>query len=214
MPTAFELFLWIVFATITFAGVGLALLLAWTAASAMVRGAKRASFYAIWPVPEPIVVPRFGSVSIRNQMTVVLTIWLTLLLLAPLLILALWAFATELQARRIGAGLAVAAVHLFLIWQLLRLGTRVQQRIELSRAGLTSHPVLGPTRELPWTAIVRVDDVRYVGPGVSGLYLHAVDGARVILDVWLPNWESLRGAIRELTPHAAWSSRRRGWLFG
>jgi hypothetical protein len=159
-------------------------------------------------------VPTFGTATVRNSIAVVATFWLTLLVLIPLFVLALWQFAVEVGRGRVGVSLALAIIHLVLIGALLRLGSRVQRRIELSMTGLAVHPVIGPRRDLAWSGIERVDDVTYVGPGVSGLYLYETEGPPAILDIWLPNWESLRMAIRKLTPHASWVYRRRGWLVG
>ena len=211
MTPAFEFALWLIFGSITVGGLGLAGLLVWVTFRAMVRGSSGVTY----PVtPSPIAVPAFGSVTVRNSIGIVGTIWFTLLVLAPLLLLALWQFAVELEKGQAGGSLVLASVHLVLIWALLRLGTRVQRKVELSRSGLVVHPVLGPPRELAWTGITRVDDVSYVGPGVSGLYLYETAGPAAILDIWLPHWESVRMTVRGLTPHASWSYRSRGWLVG
>ena len=211
MTPALEIALWIIFASITIGGLGLAALLIWVTVRAIVRGWRQATR----PItPSPIPVPSFGSAVIRSSIGIVATFWLTLLVLIPLLALALWQFVVELGRGRVGASLVLAIVHLVLIWALLRLGTRVQRKIELSTSGLVVHPVIGPRRDLAWTRIARVDDVTYVGPGVSGLYLYETDGPPAILDIWLPNWESLRMAVRKLTPDASWGNRQRGWLVG
>jgi hypothetical protein len=204
-----EIVLWLIFASISIGGIGLVTLLVWVTVRAMVRGVTRDSTVA----PSAIALPALGSASLRSSVGIVATIWLSLLVLVPLLALALWQFAVELESGRVGASLVVALVHLSLIWILLRLGTRVQRQIDISRTELVVHPVIGLRRELAWNGIVRVEEVRYIGPGVSGLYLYdGAEAAPAVLDVWLPNWESLRLTVRELAPHASWSHRKRGWL--
>jgi hypothetical protein len=208
---ALEIVLWLIFASIIIGGLGLTALLVWVTLQAMARVWIQATRSM---TPAPISVPTFGSATVRNSIGIVATFWLSLLVLIPLLALALWQFAVELGGGRVGGSLVLSIVHLVLIWALLHLGTHVQRKIELSTIGLVAHPVIGPRRELAWSGITRVDDVSYVGPGVSGLYLYDANGSPVILDIWLPRWESLRMTIRELTPHATWAYRQRGWLVG
>lgn len=211
MSPALEIALWLIFSSITVGGLGLAALLMWVTARAITRGLSREPRPL---APSPFSPSPFGSVTVRNSIGIVGTIWLTLLLLVPLLALALWQLAVEMERGRIGVSLLFAIIHLALIWALMRLGTRVQRKIEISGAGLVVHPVIGPSRALDWSGITRVDDVSYVGPGVSGLYLYEVDGRSATVDVWLPNWELLRLAVRERTKHATWTRRHRGWLIG
>jgi len=206
-----EIALWLIFASISIGGVGLAALLVLVTLRAMVRVSTEATRPT---TPSPIPVPSFGTATVRNSLGIVATFWLSLLVLLPLLVLALWQVGVELGRGLIGASLVLAIVHLVLIWALLNLGARVQRKIELSTSGLVVHPVIGPRRDLAWNGIARVDDVTYVGPGVSGLYLYETHGPAAVLDIWLPNWEPLRMAVYDRTPHAIWSYRRRGWLVG
>ena len=134
------------------------------------------------------------------------------MVLVPLLVLALWQVAVELERGRIGMSLVLAIVHLLLIWVLLHLGTRVERRVELSNTTLVLHPVIGSRRELAWGEITRIDDVKYLGPGVSGLYLYGSTGGPAVLDVWLPGWFALRQAVREHASQATWDDRYYGWL--
>ncbi len=146
---------------------------------------------------------------VRSDVFKVGMIWTSLLVLVPLLFLALWAAAVETMTQRIGVGLVFAIIHPLLIWQFIRLGTHVQREVELSRSTLRVHPVFGPSREIIWSAVERVEDVTFVGPGVSGLYLYVGDGSHVVLDRWLPEWELLRTTVRQLTPYANWSTEQR-----
>ena len=138
----------------------------------------------------------------------------SLLALLPLFALALWSVDVEISAGRIGLGLAFSIIHVFLLWQLIRLGVHVQARVELSRTSVTVQPVIGRIRELTWSEVARVDDVKYVGPGVGGLYLYDSAGLEVVLDHWLPQWQAIRTLVRELTPTAKWTNQARGFLVG
>jgi hypothetical protein len=135
-----EFALWLIFGSITVGGLGLAGLLVWVTVRAMVRGSSGLTHLV---TPSPIAVPAFGSVTVRNSIGIVGTIWLTLLVLAPLLALALWQFAVELEKGQAGGSLVLASVHLVLIWALLRLGTRVQRKVDLSGSGLVVAPGRG-----------------------------------------------------------------------
>lgn len=211
MPPALEIALWLLFASITIGGLGLTTLLIWVTARAILRGlAREPRPFTVLPFP----LPAIGSSTVRNSVGIVGTIWLTLLVLIPLLLLALWQLAVEIARGQVGGSLAFALIHLALIWALMHLGTRVQRKVELSRNGLVVHPVIGQSRAIDWGGITRVDEVSYIGPGVSGLYLYETDGRSTTLDIWLPNWEFVRLTVRELAPHATWTRRNRGWLIG
>ena len=210
MPLAFEVALWFLFASITIGGLGLATLLMWVTVQDVRRRVVRQPRTAETPFP----LRPSGSSTVRNSVGIVGTIWLTLLVLIPLLLLALWQLAVEIARGQVGGSLAFAVIHLALVWALMHLGTRVQRKVELSRNGLVVHPVIGQSRVLDWSGIARVDEVTYLGPGVSGLYLYESDGRSATLDIWLPNWEFVLMTVRERAPHAIWTRRTRGWLIG
>lgn len=151
-----------------------------------------------------------GTTAVFTDPAAVLFIVSTLLLLAPVLLLACWSFAIEAASTRLGPGLPLVLIHLFLLWQLVLLGTKVQRKVEISTTELVSSPVIGAKRVLAWTAVSRIEDVTYVGPGVSGLYLYDTIGSHVVLDNWMPDSSVLRALVRGLTPHATWTKRSRG----
>jgi hypothetical protein len=108
----------------------------------------------------------------------------------------------------------IAILHPFLLWQLARLGTQVQRKVELSRTLLVVHPALGRRREIPWSAVVRVEEVSHIGPGVSGLFLYETLGPPVVLDRWLPRYAAIRDAVSRSVANAQWNARTRGFLVG
>jgi hypothetical protein len=156
-----------------------------------------------------VAVPTAGGLVVQSDPFKVGLLWTSLLILIPLLVLALWAVGVEMSSRRVGFGLVFGIVHAFLLWQLIRVGAHVQRKIVLSRWGLVVHPVFGPSREVAWSAIERVEDITYTGPGVGGLYMYTSDGSCVVLDRWLPNWESLEDTVYGLTRSAKWTRQRR-----
>ncbi len=210
MPLGWQAIVWLFLVAISVGGLALTGLLFWMTGRGLVHGLRRMPV----PSPEPLVLPALDTLTVRSQIAMVATIWMALLVLVPLFVLALWALAVELTAGAAGASLLFAIVHLLLIWQLLRLGSRVQRKVDVSRSALGTHPVFGAGRELLWNSIVRVEDVKYVGPGVSGLYLYEADGSCVVIDSWLPSSAALRATIRDMTPHAEWSAKIRGFFVG
>lgn len=208
MPLALEVLVWVALGAISAFLAGVALLPIWLA----FRSARRRDRGGTGN--EPIVLSADKALTIRNDPIAIALPPVTLLALIPLLALTLWAVVAELAARTPGWGLALLLGHSFLLWRLAQLGTRIQRRIELSRMTLVTHPVLGGRREVPWASIETVEEVAYIGPGVSGLYVRDSTGALVVLDRWLPRWEALRDVVRQLTPHARWTRSRRGFLVG
>ena len=201
-----DIFLWLLIGPIGLAVVAYVALIVW----ATTRKLKHGELFAPSREDGQLVLPAAGQLVVRSDPFGIAAIWISLLILVPLLILALWAAAVEIASRTVGAGLLFAIVHPFLVWQMIRLGTHVQRAVDLSHSGLTTHPVFGPSREIAWSAIDRVRDVTYAGPAVSGLYVSPIDGGQVVLDRWLPDWEPLRDLVHELTPHAKWTIEHRG----
>ena len=149
---------------------------------------------------------------IENDPIAVVTLFLAPFAVVPVLLIALWALVLEIQAGRVGPALVLSLVHVYLLWRLLDVGAHIQRRIELAPTVLVSEPVYGPRRELPWTTITRVEEVRYIGPGVSGLYVYADVGGPVVLDRWLPKQEIIRKTVRSRAPQAEWRKAVRGIL--
>jgi hypothetical protein len=211
MPFYLDVLLWLIFGSLGIALAGFGVLLVWQFGRIVRRTAR-----LVWgrrDVVHPIVLPATGGFVISDLGAPAL-IWVSLFALIPLLLLAVWAATLEIAARRPGLGLVFAVVHPFLLWQLVRLGTHVQRRVDLSRTLLVVYPALGRRREVPWSAVVRAEDVSYVGPGVSGLYLYEALGPPVVLDNWLPGYADVRTAVLQLIPYARWSARIRGFLIG
>lgn len=208
VPLALEVLIWAVLGSIGAFLAGVVILPIWLAFRSARRRDRSGSRNA------PIVLSAVESLTIRNDPVVIALPPVTLLALIPLLGLTLWAVVAELAARSPGWGLAVLLGHALLLWRLAQIGTRIQRYIELSRIALVTHPVLGGRREVTWASIETVEEVTYIGPGVSGLYLRDSAGALVVLDRWLPRWEALREVVRQLTPHARWTRSRRGFLVG
>lgn len=162
----------------------------------------------------PVQLSSASELVLRSRPLRIAAIWISLLLLLPLLGLAIWAVAVELSARRVGLGLAFAAIHSWLLWRFVLYGTHVQRQIALSASHVRVSPVFGTSREVPWSAVVSIEDLTFVGVAVraSGLYLHTVDGVVVVLDKGLPEWEWLRMTVRTLTPGARWTVEQRGMI--
>jgi hypothetical protein len=205
VPSYVELVAFLVFASFAAAAVGSFGLLAWS----------------VWRLRSPaskIVLPAqmagASEVVLRSTPLRIAAIWISLLLLLPLLVLAIWAVAVELSARRVGPGLAFAAIHSWLLWRFVLYGTQVQRQIALSASHVRVSPVFGTSREVPWSAVISIEDLTFVGVAVraSGLYLHTVDGVVVVLDKGLPEWEWLRATVQRLTPGARWTVEQRGMI--
>jgi hypothetical protein len=209
VPLYLEVLLWLIFGSFAAAVAIYVALLAWATARIVGRGRP---FGRRAPAMHELPIPAAGTFVLRTDGVGVGLIWNSLLILLPLLALALWAVAVEFGARTLGTGLVFALIHVLLIWQMIRIGTRVQRVVEISRSSLVVHPVFGRGRELNWSAIARVDDVVYTGPGVSGLYLYDRDGSQVVLDRWLPHWDALKYTVRQLTLHAEWNTKHRAAL--
>jgi hypothetical protein len=110
---------------------------------------------------------------VENDPIAVGTLFLAPFALVPVLLIALWALVLEIRAGSVGPAFALSLVHVYLLWRLLDVGAHIQRRIEIAPSVLVSVPVRGPRRELVWTTITRVEEVRYIGPGVSGLYVRS-----------------------------------------
>jgi hypothetical protein len=210
MPLYLEVLLWLIFASLGFAIVGFGVLLVWHTGRSvwrsrhLLRGGRN----------DVRALPTSGTITVRSDLTAPGLIWISLFALVPLLILAFWAAMVEIATGRVGVGLVLAIAHPLLLWQLIHLGTRVQRKVDLSPTLLVAHPVLGRRREVQWSAVTRVEDVTYIGPGVSGLYLYEVHGPPVVLDNWLPNKGLIRIAVRRFTQYANWIERSRGFFVG
>lgn len=205
-PLLIEIIASVIFGCFAAAVFSYLVLIAWASARRIRRGEF---FRRRQTVVRAFEIPVTGSVVVRSDPFGTGAIWTSLLILIPLLFLAIWSVVVEMTSRAIGYGLIFAVVHSFLLWQLVRLGTHVQRRVVISRATLSVQPVFGARREVDWSAIRRVKDVTYAGPAVSGLYVYPVDGEQIVLDRWLPDWESLRYTVRTLTPSAEWTSEQR-----
>ena len=160
----------------------------------------------------PAKLSSASEVVLRTSPLRIAAIWISLFLLVPLLVLAIWAVAVELSGRRVGPGLVFAAVHSWLLWRFVLYGTQVQRQIVLSASHVRVSPVFGTSREVQWSAVLSIEDLTFVGVAVraSGLYLHTVDGVVVVLDKGLPEWEWLRMTVRTLVPTARWTVEQRG----
>lgn len=152
------------------------------------------------------------TVTVVTDPLAVFFIWTTLAALIPIGLLAIWALAVEVGTGRVGGALAFSALHLYFLWKLMQLGTRVQRRVEFSRTGVLAQPVIGSARHIEWSAITRVNEVRYIGPGASGLSLRDASSGEVFIDRWLPRHRELEAIVRDHTPHASWTRIRRGVL--
>jgi hypothetical protein len=211
MPTHFEAFLWGTFVLIGLGGIGLSVVVVW--GLLRIVGVARPE---LEPIDDLERIARGGLARAAfNDPAAVLFIASIVLLLLPLLALALWSFSLEARSGKVGAGLPFVLVHLLLLWQLLLLGTKVQRRVELSATGIEMFPILAMRRHVPWTSIARVEDVHYVGPGISGLYLYDESGSRIgVLDSWMPGSSRIRTLIRRSTRGAIWTTRTRGFVVG
>jgi len=212
VPLYLEVLLWLIFASLGFAIVGFGVLLVWHTGRSVWRSWHRLRRGR--NIVRAFAAPANGAVAVRSDLTAPGLIWISLFALVPLLILAFWAATVEIATGRVGVGLVLAIVHPVLLWQLVQLGTRVQRKVDLSPMLLVVHPVLGHRREVMWSAITRIEDVTYIGPGVSGLYLYEVHGPPVVLDNWLPNKALIRTTVRRFTQYAHWTERSRGFFVG
>lgn len=177
-------------------------LIAWSSA----RRIRQGEFFRRRPAAvRAFEIPTSRGLVVRSDPLATGAIGTSLLILVPLLVLAIWSVFAE---GVIGLGLVFVIVHTFLLWQLVRLGMYVQRDVQVTRDALRTRAVVGRVRVVRWTDVQRVADVTYSGPAVSGLYVYTNDGGKVVLDRWLPGWESLRLTVRALTPHAAWRSER------
>jgi len=205
VPSYVEIVAYLVFASFAAAAVCAFGLLAWSVWRLRSPASK---------VVLPAQLPSTSELILRPSPLRIAAIWISLLLLLPLLALAIWAVAVELSARRVGLGLAFAAIHSWLLWRFVAYGTQIQRQIALSVSNVRVSPVFGTSRDVPWSAIVSIEDLTFVGVAVraSGLYLHTVDGVVVVLDKGLPEWEWLRATVRTLTPGARWTAEQRGMI--